>query len=71
MKAKEKAKELLDKFIPMTKKWDSENGWMNDQSDAQSCAIIVVNEILMEIESQRVFERIDYWEQVKTEIEKL
>jgi len=38
---------------------------------AKQCALIAVDEIWNELESERVFEKYDYWLQVKKEIEKL
>jgi hypothetical protein len=39
--------------------------------DAKQCALICVDEILIVIENERVYESIDYWEEVKKEIEQL
>lgn len=38
---------------------------------AKQCALIAVDQISEELESQRVFEKYDFWQQVRTEIEKL
>jgi hypothetical protein len=38
---------------------------------AKQCALIAVNEIWNALESARVFEEYDYWQEVKKEIEKL
>lgn len=31
---------LKEKFIPFTRKWDAENGWLDDEYDAEDCAKI-------------------------------
>jgi hypothetical protein len=31
---------LKEKFIPSTRKWDEENGWLDDEWDAEECAKI-------------------------------
>jgi hypothetical protein len=62
MKAKDKAKELVDKFINAT----DYNGY------GQQCALIAVDEILKN--NKILFEdslNDIYWQQVKQEIEKL
>ena len=69
MTAKEKAKELFLKYIEFTKKWDSENGWQVDESDAQQCALIAVNEILKLY--YHLTNEYEFWQQVKSEIENL
>lgn len=38
---------------------------------AKQSALIAVDQICKELESERVFEKYDYWQQVRTEIEKL
>ena len=38
---------------------------------AKQCALICVYEILIVLENERVFESIDYWEEVKKEIQAL
>ena len=38
---------------------------------AKQCALIAVDEICEELESERVFEKYDFWQQVRSEIEKL
>jgi hypothetical protein len=66
MTPKEKAKELYDKYCNM-------ESWCDD---AKECALIAVDEILL---SQFQFDMISiyrtpfnhYWQEVKTEIEKL
>ena len=64
MTSKDKAKELVDRFI-----------WIDCISDAKQCALICVDEIIntyptpwssLDIDPQK-----EYWQEVKQEIEKL
>ena len=67
MTPKEKAKELVDKM--MNEQFNTE-----EISQAKQCALICVNEILHELEEEEDgyrMDRVEYWEQVKQEIEKL
>ena len=59
MTTKDKAKELVDRFI-----------WIDCISDAKQCALICVDEILREIPKRFDIEE-RYWERVKQEIYKL
>lgn len=43
----------------------------NTKHFAKQCALIAVDEICEELESERVFEKYDFWQQVRSEIEKL
>jgi glutathione synthase/RimK-type ligase-like ATP-grasp enzyme len=68
--AKEKAKELVEKYLNMN------DGLIQEFipipiEGAKQCALIAVNEIWNELESARVFEEYYYWQDVKQEIEKL
>ena len=38
---------------------------------AKQCALIAVDELWRELESERGFEKYDFWKQVRSEIEKL
>lgn len=65
--AKQKAVEIYDKMYKVRS---------NSASDitkyfAKQCALIAVDAIWRELESERVFEKYDFWQQVRTEIEKL
>ena len=82
MTPKEKANELVDKFyqrFPLKMDVITTRGdlsWEYDNwEQAKQCAIIAVDEILdddMYDMSQELFEnRINYWQQVKQEIENL
>ena len=44
---------------------------IGDNKKAKECALKVVRHLIAECDSERVFERIDYWNQVKQEIQKL
>ena len=71
MEAKEKSKELVNKFMDyassetMTKHHD-ENRQL---SNAKECALIVVNELIKATKGF-IYDN-DFWEEVKKEIEKL
>jgi hypothetical protein len=72
MTTKEKAEELVNSYRIILMNEDTECG--NEilcTSIAKQCALITVDEIWNELESERVFEKYDYWLQVKKEIEKL
>jgi hypothetical protein len=67
MTPKEKAKELKDKYMNVK--------WQIYLDDAKQCALIAVNGILdanpMYYTGFEYESNLEYWEQVKTEIEKL
>ena len=74
MNPKEKAEELVKKFIPHTRLFLDGLGWTDCLDAAKCCAVITVNEILNTIEySSQADElsKISYWEDVKNEINKL
>lgn len=82
MTPKEKAKELLEKFIEPTKIPNVKGIWENDLDTAKQCALICVDEIsiLQVLRSTKLASKIDgyfesdsleYWEEVKKEIELL
>jgi len=66
MTAKEKAIELVDKMFAT-----SQEDYSITFEEAIDCALICVNEIIAELDSERVFERIYFWNEVKEEIQKL
>lgn len=76
MTPKEKAEELVNKFIKPTIKWNPVNGvgYYNDLNAAKECALVAVDEILnMVDDTLRGWldaDIIAYWEEVKYEIEK-
>ena len=58
MTPKEKAEELVGQF-----------SWIDCSSDAKQCALICVDEIVKN--TLQVSQVLDYWQEVKQEIEKL
>lgn len=78
MKPKEKAEELVNKFIPHTLVFN--DGWLEAKDEAKQCALIAVDEILNVLPQHEYLEdrgeyhenreRL-YWKEVKQEIEKL
>jgi hypothetical protein len=75
--AKEKAKELVDKFKYNTRAWNETNGWQDCSYNAKQCALIAVDEIITAIENvftksvAKLNSTYRYYQEVKTEIEKL
>ncbi len=69
MSAKEKAEELVLKFLRID---NNTPEWFNTHI-AKQCALIAVDEILNHHSQEQGLYRIDtyYWQQVKTEIGKL
>jgi hypothetical protein len=61
----EKAKILVNKFKYYTRAFNETNGWQDHRLNAKQCALIAVDEILKETLNA------DYYQQVKTEIEKI
>jgi hypothetical protein len=59
MTPKDKAKELVDKFTVVG---------LQQRNEGIQCALICVDEIIAELDSERVFERIYFWNEVKQEI---
>ena len=78
---KEKAKELVDKYIPLSLRLYSDYEWVEEIDSAKQCALIAVDEginILDEICESRGYDPFEsplydlkYWKEVKQEIEKL
>jgi ribosome biogenesis protein Tsr3 len=66
MTPKEKAAELVDKFIKPAKFVYSEIEWLEKYKDAKDCSLIAVDEILDKDGYNN-----DYWHEVKEEIENL
>jgi hypothetical protein len=71
MNAKEKAEELVLKFLRIE---NNTPEWFNTHI-AKQCALIAVNEIALKInghhKDSEITTFIDYWQEVKTEINKL
>lgn len=79
MTAKEKANELVEKFLnqpinfPYIDTVDKQcigSGYMTYKS-AVSCAIIAVDEIIEHCSQVEPFLGVDFWQEVKTELNKL
>lgn len=71
MTAKEKAKELFDKFRPLAyhdEREISSYQLMQEMYNAKQCALITANQILSILFQHH---EIDYWKEVKQEITKL
>jgi len=68
--AKEKAKELVDRFIPHTN-----SDWDIEIEQAKQCALISLDEMLdddvYDMSHELFMKRIEYLEEVKSEIVKL
>lgn len=67
---KEKAKELVTRFsdVEDCQKYEK---FITTKEMAKECALIAVDEIWTELEKERVFEKYDYWHEVRKEIESL
>jgi len=63
MTPKEKARDLIGKFVHLTRQTSGANGTIYN---SKKCALIAVDEILNEPDCSY-----DYWQEVKQEIEKL
>ena len=78
MTPKEKAKQLLNVHLDVTKRSLSVEGWFYDVDIAKQCALIAVDEILEILykivkvtASSYVIDQIEHYLEVKQEIEKL
>jgi len=74
MTAKDKAKELVEKFIEHTQEWDELDGYVNDIYKAKQCALIAVDEMINWKETLFVTEgsmAYQYLLEVKQEIQNL
>ena len=81
--SKEKAEELIIKYKQIIKaEWDTECGGYDlhgYEQDAKQCALIAVNEIIelyefhaiSDPDNKRVIDTLNYFDEVKQEIEKL
>jgi spore coat protein CotH len=68
MEAKEKAKELVDKF---TNLYEGINLGLAKKHWAKQSALIAVDEILSIIDEEEQYRAYKYWNEVKQEIENL
>ena len=87
MKAKEKAEELINKFVEHTKVYHEVLGWEDYIDSAKKCALIAVDEIILSRKNDSQFDDtlwaggsdmytmhpmyLNYWQEVKKEIELL
>ena len=73
MKPKEKAKDLIEKFEPFADytECDVFTQRENMLKNAIQCALIAVNEIIDAIDKSLINSDIEYWQEVKNEINKL
>ena len=71
MTAKEKAKDLVDKYSTYVVMWTGEIEVQNQ--NVKQCALIAVDEIISIklLWYQKDTKELDYWQEVKQEIEKL
>ena len=80
--AKEKAKELFDKYCYAIRTEETDSGYFTNIIYAKQCALIAVEEILKAIPNEYletykgesnfiINEDIEYWQEVKKELEKL
>ena len=73
MTSKDKAEELVNKFIPHTKVFHEILGWEDYIDSAKQCALIAVNEIIncnphSNPLNTDVYSTMSYWQEVKQEI---
>jgi hypothetical protein len=70
MEAKEKAKELFNKYKPICAGY---NGGQSNKYFSKQAALIAVDEMINDCDASSPFEttRFEYWQQVKTEINNL
>ena len=76
MTPKEKAEELINKFVEHTKVYHEVLGWEDYIDSAKKCALIAVDNIILANPHSNpfntdVYSTMDYWLEVKQEIEKL
>jgi hypothetical protein len=74
MTAKDKAKQLVEKFIEHTQEWDELDGYVNDVYNSKQCALIAVDELIKQCWDYRDIDlekSSDYWKEVKQEIQNL
>lgn len=73
MTPKEKAIELVDKYIPLSLRLYSDYEWVEEIDSAKQCALIAVVEIIdsLQIKNYAQADNYEYWNEVKQETEKL
>ena len=70
MTPKEKAKELVDKYIELTLYHDKKYGISVDLENSKQCALIAADEVINSM-TVATSVHLPYWQQVKHEIENL
>jgi hypothetical protein len=74
MTPKEKAKELFDKYCYAIRENEDDDGYFTNTINAKRCANITVDEIMKTIsfsDNINFMYIIDWWQEVKQEIEKI
>ena len=76
MSAKEKAKELFNKYCYAIRTEENGSGYYTNVIYAKNCALIAVDEIILANPHSNpfntdVYSTMSYWQEVKQEIEKL
>jgi hypothetical protein len=76
MNAKDRAWDLLLKFLPTTRTYPENEAPVDNYEIAQECALLTVGEILSDYEAITlrdiiIQERIDFWIEVRLELELL
>ena len=71
MTPKEKAQDLVDKFIAHTRVFHETLGWEDYIDSAKQCALVAVDEILNINSVDKDFSLSFYWQDVKDEIQNL
>jgi hypothetical protein len=75
MSPQEKAIDLVNKFKYNTRAYSEDKQWEDTAYNAKQCALIAVDEILdidcFDMSEEHFDNHIEYWQQVKQEIEKL
>jgi hypothetical protein len=69
MTPKEKAKELVDKYATYVVMWAGDIN--TTHQNCKKCALIAVDEIISVIGESYDIDHINYWQEVKQEIESL
>ena len=69
MTSKEKARQLVDKFIVHTRVYHEVLGWEDYIESAKQCALIAVDEMIESTTDN--WSHSPFWQQVKTELESL
>ncbi|NBW36668.1 MAG: hypothetical protein EBR30_16930 [Cytophagia bacterium] len=75
MTTKEKAKELVEKYLPLVDCGDNRYTTKVQKENAKQCALIAVDEIIYQLHvlpyGMEYLLHIDYWEGVKQQIENM